>query len=469
MKVNKPIIATLVILLIAAAGTGLYLGKHRSTKGAQEAAQGQQGKALYTCPMHPFIIKDKPGSCPICGMTLVKKIEQPTAASGKEMNTLGMVSLSPTQMVMANVATVEAKSSSLNKEINAVGIVQYDQTRQAKVTAWVAGRLDRLYVDSVGAYVSKGRPVAEIYSPDLVAAQQEYLLALKSREQFKNSSIQAIAQGGQGLVASARQRLKLLGVTDRQIASLEKAGEPNIRLNIYTPLSGVVVEKLVLQGQYVNMGDPLFNIADLSRVWVEVEVYENEFPNIKLGQTVDIVSQSYPGKTFRGRVAFVYPFLDPKTRTVKVRVEIPNPGLKLKPDMYVNASIKVPLGSSVVVPSSAVIDTGQRQVVWVQSKPGMFEPRDVKIGARSGDNVQIISGLNAGEAVASTGAYLLDSESQLKGGGPQNMPGMKMDQPAGAPSAGPSAAPAQPGHKGPAPAAPPSKKGGSLDMSDMKM
>ena len=242
-------------------------------KGRQEATQGQQ---LYTCPMHPFIIKDKPGSCPICGMTLVKKIEG-APASGKEPDMPGHVSLSPTQMVMANVATTEAKAMPLDKEINAVGIVQYDQSRQAKVTAWVAGRIDRLNVNTVGSYVSKGKPVAEIYSPDLVSAQQEYLLALKSREQFKNSPIQSISQGGEGLVASARQRLKLMGVKDEQIAGLEKAGQPNIRLPIYTPLSGVVIEKVVVVGQYVNMGDPLFNIADLSTVWVEVEVYENEF------------------------------------------------------------------------------------------------------------------------------------------------------------------------------------------------
>jgi Cu(I)/Ag(I) efflux system membrane fusion protein len=366
-------------------------------------------------------------------------------------------------MVMANVATTEAKTMPLNKEINAVGIVQYDQARQAKVTAWVAGRIDKLHVNSVGSYVSKGRPVAEIYSPDLVSAQQEYLLALKSREQFKNSPIQAIAQGGEGLVASARQRLKLMGVRDEQVAGLEKAGQPNIRLSIYTPLSGVVIEKVVQEGQYVNVGDTLFNIADLSRVWVEVEVYENEFPNIKMGQTVDLVSQSYPGTTFRGRVAFIYPFLDPKTRTVKARVELPNPGLKLKPDMFVNASIKVPLGSSMVVPASAVMDTGQRQVVWVEMKPGMFEPRDVKVGSRVGDNIQILSGLKAGEKVASSGGYLIDSEAQLKGGGGGHdaMPGMKMDEKGGKTPA----APAPPA----TPAAPAPKKGGGLDMNDMKM
>jgi membrane fusion protein, copper/silver efflux system len=463
MKLSKKVVIPLVVILLVAAGGGSYLWQQKKTvKGAQEARQGQQGKELYTCPMHPFIIKDKPGSCPICGMTLVKKVAAAPAGT-KETEMLQQVSLSPTQMVMANVATTEAKAMPLNKEINAVGIVQYDQSRQAKVTAWVAGRIDRLYVNTVGSYVSKGKPVAEIYSPDLVSAQQEYLLALKSREQFKNSPIQSIAQGGEGLVASARQRLKLMGVKDGQIAGLEKAGQPNIRLPIYTPLSGVVIEKVVQEGQYVNVGDPLFNIADLSTVWVEVEVYENEFTNIKIGQVVEIMSQSYPGKTFRGRVSFIYPFLDPKTRTVKARVVIPNPGLKLKPDMFVNAAVKVPLGSAIVVPVAAVIDTGQRQVVWVEMKPGMFEPREVKVGVKSGDSIQILSGLKAGEKVASSGGYLIDSEAQLKGGGGghEGMPGMKMDEKGGQQPV----APAQPG----TPAAPAPKKGDGLDMKDMKM
>ncbi|HYS43206.1 MAG TPA: efflux RND transporter periplasmic adaptor subunit, partial [Geobacteraceae bacterium] len=411
-----------VLILLAAAGGGYYLWQQKKVPAGKEGEKAAQGTVQYTCPMHPFIIKDKPGACPICGMTLVKKVEgaqggAPVQGGGKEAEMLGHVSLSPTQMVMANVATTEAKSMPLSKEINATGIVQYDQARQAKVTAWVAGRIDKLHVNTVGSYVSKGRPVAEVYSPDLVSAQQEYLLALKSRDQFKNSPIQSISQGGEGLVASARQRLKLMGVRDEQIAGLEKTGQPNIRLPIYTPLSGIVIEKIALEGQYVNMGDPLFNIADLSTVWVEVEVYENEFPFVKIGQPVAIVSQSYPGKTFRGRVSFIYPFLDPKTRTVKVRAEIPNPGLKLKPDMFVNARVLVPLGSSIVVPVTAVMDTGQRQTVWVEMQPGMFEPRDIKVGTRSGDNVQIISGLKAGEKVASSGGYLIDSEAQLKGGG----------------------------------------------------
>ncbi|MDA8429908.1 MAG: efflux RND transporter periplasmic adaptor subunit [Geobacteraceae bacterium] len=463
MALNKKIAIPLVVLILAAAAGGgwfLWQKQHTTPTTGQKADQGKQ---LYTCSMHPFIIKDKPGVCPICGMELIKKIDT-TAAGGtaqtpeqkQQAAMLGMVSLSPTQRVMANVATVEAKMTPLNKEINAVGIVQYDQARQAKVTAWIAGRIDRLNVSTVGAYVSKNRPVAEVYSPDLLASQQEYLLAIKSREQLKNSPIASISQNGAGLVASAKQRLMLFGVKESQIAELERSGKPNIRLPIYTPLSGIVIDKLVQQGQYVNTGDVLFNVADLSTVWIEVEVYENEFPDIHIGQQVEIRSQSFPGKPFTGRVTFIYPFLDPKTRTVKVRVEMPNRGMQLKPDMFVNAIIKVPLGSSIVVPVSAVMDTGKRQVVWVETSPGMFEPRDVQIGQRTDDKLQILSGIKSGDMVAVSGGYLSDSESQLKGGG-GSMPGMKMDEPHGTK---PSSAP--PGQQ------PPAKKG-DLKMDDMKM
>ncbi|HZV82178.1 MAG TPA: efflux RND transporter periplasmic adaptor subunit [Geobacteraceae bacterium] len=476
MALNKNIAVPLIILiLVALAGGGWYAWQHSGHDHAPEG-KAAQGKTLYTCSMHPFIIKDKPGTCPICGMELIKKVEGagqggPQSSEQKQqIDMLGHVSLSPTQRVMANVATTEAKKSALNKEINAVGIVQFDQSRQAKVTAWIAGRIDRLNVSTVGAFVAKDRPVAEVYSPDLVATQQEYLLAVKSRDQLKNSTIPSIAQNGDGLVASARQRLMLFGVKESQILELEKAGKPNIRLPIYTPLSGVVIEKMVQQGQYVNIGDALFNIADLSHVWVEVEVYENEFPNIHIGQQVEIRSQSFPGRPFNGRISYIYPFLDPKTRTVKARVEMANPGMKLKPDMFVNAVIKVPLGSAIVVPITAVIDTGKRRVVWVESQPGMFEPRDVQVGQQTDDKVQILSGLNPGDKVAVSGAYLIDSESQLKGGGGQDHSQHTGAKPEAKGQVAPPAAPGgHEGHGAPAQPAKPAPAKKSLNMDDMKM
>ncbi|MEI7789089.1 MAG: efflux RND transporter periplasmic adaptor subunit [Chlorobiaceae bacterium] len=415
MALNKKFAIPLVIILLTfAAGGGWFLWQHKP--GQKEV----QVKQLYTCSMHSFIIKENPGLCPVCGMELIKKIDTAVKAvakpAGQQQEAIlhEHVSLSEKQRIMANVATAEATSETLNKEINAVGIVQYNQSRQAKVTAWIAGRLEKLNVNSIGAFVSKEKPVAEIYSPDLVASQQEYLLALKSREQLKSSPIASISQNGEGLVASARQRLLLFGVKESQISELEKSGKPNIRIPIYSPFSGVVIEKMVQQGQYVAMGEALFNIADLSSVWVEVEVYENEFSNIHIGQQVEIRSQSFPDKPSTGRIAFVYPFLDPKTRTVKARVELANPGMKLKPEMFVNAIIRVPLATSIVVPVTSVMNTGKRQVVWVESSPGMFESRTVQLGQQSGEKVQILSGLQSGDKVAVSGGYLIDSESQLK-------------------------------------------------------
>lgn len=428
MNLNKKIYIPLTILILAVVFVSwLYKsGKLSKATGLHklddQAKQGQSAPPLWTCPMHPFIIKDTPGTCPICAMELVKKVAGATdngvltQEQQQEMAQLGRIALSTTQRVMANVAVQEARSQVLTKEITAVGVVQYDQSRQAKVTAWIAGRIDRLNVAAVGTLVSKDRPVAELYSPELVASQQEYLLALKSRDQLKLSSLPSISQNGEGLVASSKQRLMLYGIKQQQIAELERAGTPTIKLPVYTPLSGVVIEKMVQQGQYVNVGDVLFNIADLSRVWVEIEVYENEFQAIRIGQAVDIRSQSSPGRTFSGRVALIYPFLNPQTRTLKARVELPNPGLLLKPDMFVNAIIKVGLGQTVVVPVTAVMDSGKQQTVWVETQPDVFEPRLVEVGQRTDNMVQLLSGVKAGEKVAVSGAYLIDSESKLRGG-----------------------------------------------------
>jgi Cu(I)/Ag(I) efflux system membrane fusion protein len=373
---------------------------------------------------------------------------------------------------MANVATMAAKQTTLDKEINAVGIVQYDQSRQAKVTAWIGGRIDKLHVNKVGDSVSKDQPVAEIYSPDLLATQQEYLLAIKSRDQLKGSPIASISQSGEGLVTSAKQRLMLFGVKESQIADLEKAGKPNIRLPIYTPLSGVVIEKMVQEGQYVTTGEVLFAIADLSKIWVEIDVFENEVPYIRVGQQVEIRSSGDQHVAVHGRISFVYPFHDPKTHTVKARVELANSGRMLKPDMFVNAIIRVPLVTGIVIPVTAVIDTGKRQVAWVETAPGMFEPRDVQVGERVEDKLQILSGLKAGDKVAVSGGYLIDSEAQLKGGGGEDHSKHTGGKPA-APGQTPAAGQQQPqgeheGHGAPPAAQPPAKKG-TLKMDDMKM
>ncbi|NTU58808.1 MAG: efflux RND transporter periplasmic adaptor subunit [Chlorobiaceae bacterium] len=416
---RKTTLPLLIVVLALVAGSGWFIWQN-TLHNRNTAEKTVNSRQLYTCTMHPQVIKDKPGACPICGMELVKKITAlpdtgaPTS-NAREAAAPVNVSLSPAQLVTANVATLEVKSEPLSREIAAVGIVQYDQSRQAKVTAWTAGRIDRLHVTSVGSAVSRERPVAEIYSPDLVASQQEYLMALKSRNQLRNSTLSSVVETGETVVASSRQRLRLFGLKESQIAELEKSGKPSTQVAIYSPFSGIVIEKMVQQGQYVNTGEVLFNIADLSSVWVELEVYENEFRNIRIGQQVQIRAQSLPGVSLTGRVALVYPFLDPKTRTVKARVELPNPGMKLKPEMFVNAIIRVPLADGISVPVTAVMDSGKRQLVWVEMAPGKFEPRTVVVGERIGDRLQILSGIAQGDRVVISGGYLIDSESQLNG------------------------------------------------------
>jgi membrane fusion protein, copper/silver efflux system len=412
---NASILAMLIVAIAAAAG-GWYLWQKRPSV-KPEAGKAVVAKQLWTCSMHPFIIREAPGLCPVCGMELVPKTDSGAgskAAGGAQEAALPAgVSISQNQRVMANVTTTVVASEPLARHVEATGVVQYDQTRQSKITAWIACRIDRLNVGTVGSVVSREKPLAEVYSPDLVATQQEYLLALRSREWLNKSGFAGVSENGEALVASARERLRLFGVKSAQIAELERSGRPLTRIPIYPEFSGVVIEKMVQQGQYVNAGEVLFTLADLSVVWVEIELYENEFRSIRAGQEVEIRSASFPGELFRGKVALVYPYLDPKTRTVRVRVALPNPGAKLKPEMFVNASISQSLGEGIALPVTAVMDTGKRQIVWVEVSPGSFEPRQVTVGPRIGDRVQIVSGLTAGDKVVTTGGYLIDSESQL--------------------------------------------------------
>lgn len=366
----------------------------------------------YTCSMHPFIVKNQPGNCPICAMELVKKGTW-NGISDRELLNATHVALSPTQQVMANLATSVAEEQPFSREIGCTGIVSYNQERQGKVSAWLGGRLDRLLVKSVGSQVRKGTPVAEIYSVDLYNAQVQYLLAYKTIKVLNSSVSVTFPINTHMSLGDAYERLRQLGFRDEQFARLQKSASPTVRVPIYSPFSGVVTEKLVQEGQYISVGDALFSIADLSRIWVELELFESDLQLAKVGQDVTIVSPSYPGETFHGKVKLIYPFLDAKTRTVKLRVELPNPGLKLKPEMFVKATINVPLGISVVVPVAAVVDTGKRQVVWVETKPGLFQQREVVIGVRSEMGVQILAGLKKGEKIATTGSYLIDSEAQL--------------------------------------------------------
>jgi Cu(I)/Ag(I) efflux system membrane fusion protein len=301
-------------------------------------------------------------------------------------------------------------------ELVTTGRVTFDERRVAQVTAYAGGRIERLFVNFTGDTVRRGQPVAAIYSPDLFATQQEYLLALANRERMRRAGFESARSASDDLVESSRRRLGLFGMTARQIEQLEASRKPIFATNVVSPVSGIVTKKLALEQQYIAQGQPLLEVADLSHVWVEADVYEQQLPDVSVGQRVEITSAAVPGRTINGNVSFIVPVLAGATRTARVRIDIPNPGLVLKPDMYVNVRIiGAPAPAHIMVPASAVIDRGQKQFVWVERQPNTYEPREVTIGGRHGEQIVIVSGLAEGDNVVVEGGFLLDSEAQLRG------------------------------------------------------
>ena len=340
---------------------------------------------------------------------------------------MAMVSPQMQQLMGVRTATVEAKA--LGRTIRAVGTVSYDESRVKHVHSKVDGWIDRLYVNATGAFVSKGQPLFAIYSPDLVATQTEYLMAKKHFEGLAESSIPEVKAGASSLVAASKTRLALWDISEQQLRDLEKKGEAQRTLTLYSPHTGFVIKKDVNEGMKV-MGDrELYTIADLSNVWVNVDVYESDIPFIKIGQQAEISLSYSSGEPLKARVSYIYPYLDEKTRTVKVRLEQPNPGYKLKPEMYVNAEIKIPGTTALSIPEEAVLDSGARKIVFIDKGDGHFEAKEVKLGPKMEGFYQVTSGLKEGEKIAASSAFLLDSESRLAEamGAMAGMPGMSME------------------------------------------
>lgn len=341
---------------------------------------------------------------------------QPATAGGEMagMNMApGTAMVSPEMQQLMGVRTTTVETKTLGRTIRTVGTVAYDESRVTHVHSKVDGWVDKLFVNTTGALVSKGQPLFSIYSPDLVATQGEYLLAKKHHESLAASSIPEIRTGASALVAASKTRLALWDISEEQLRALEQKGEAQKTLTLYAPHGGFVVKKDINEGMKVMPDKELYTIADLSSVWVNVDVYESDIPYIKVGQQADITLSYSPGESFKGRVAYSYPYLDEKTRTMKVRLEHANPGYKLKPEMYVNAEIKIAGASQLAVPEEAVLDSGTRKVVFVDKGNGHFEAKEVKLGSKMDGYFHVLSGLKEGEKIAASSAFLLDSESRL--------------------------------------------------------
>ncbi len=384
---------------------------------------GKNGAAAhgvkYLCPMHPFAAVDHPGACPICGMTLVAQEQAgPSKAMDCSLHLPAGVTLTPRQRVLANVALAKVAKREFSTETVAAGRVAWDERRLTRVSARIQGRVERLHTNFTGARISSGQPLRDIYSPDLLSTQREYLLALEGAERTAEGMSPESRAMMTGLRDAARSRLSLWGLSPQQIAELERSRQPKRVVTITSPATGVITERLVTAGQYVNEGAPLFSVGSLSTVWVFAELFENDLGRIAVGAPSVVTTEAFPGKLFQGRVAFVDPVINPETRTLKVRIDLDNSQGLLKPEMFVKVKLKSHKLRELAVPEGAVLFSGDRSMVWVESAPGAFTPRNITVGRKGDGYYEVISGLSGGESVAASGGFLIDGESQLQGAQP---------------------------------------------------
>ncbi len=329
----------------------------------------------------------------------------------------GAVAIPAVTRQLIGVRTVPVTYAPLEQEIRAVGTVEYDERKLTKVNLRVSGWIEQVFVNAIGQSVRAGQPLLTLYSPDLLATQDEYLLAVKAQAQLEGSPVAEARQQAAALVASARERLRLWNLTDEQIGAIERRGKAERVLAVYAPSSGIVLKRQALPGNYVEPGTTLYELADLSTVWINGDIYESEISSVKLNQTAAVTFETYPGEAFRGKVAYIYPYLNEATRTVRVRMEFPNPHLKLKPGMYGNVGLGVDAGRRLVVPKEAVLDSGLRQLVFLDLGQGVYQPYPVKLGRRSQEYVEVLEGIKEGDRVVTSANFMLDAESKLASAG----------------------------------------------------
>ena len=332
---------------------------------------------------------------------------------GMSSSPSGAVVIPAVARQLIGVRSASAAYRTLTQEIRTVGTVGYDERGLTQVTLKISGWVREVFVNSIGRPVRKGEALFTFYSPDLLASQDEYLLALRTQARLATSPLDEAKANAASLVTSARERLRLWDLTDAQITALERRGKAEPVLTIYAPSSGIVLKREALPGKYVEPGTALYEVADLSRVWISADIYESEVAAVKLDQPISVSFSAYPGEIFRGSKVFIYPSLNTEARTVRVRFELPNPGLKLKPGMYGNVILQTDAVNALVVPKEAVLETGLRQLVFMDRGEGRYEQRLVKLGRRSQDEVEVMEGLKEGDRIVTSANFLLDAESKL--------------------------------------------------------
>lgn len=402
----------LILLAGLLLGWLIFSGGSEGTPGedhsghTHEMHTDENGVKYWTCSMHPQIKMDKPGKCPICGMDLI-----PVKASGTGSDAIDpdAIQMSEEAAALANVQTFKVTRGNPVKEIRLYGVIQADERLSESQASHVSGRIEKLSVNFTGESIHRGQTIAMIYSPDLLNAQQELLEAVKMQ------SVQP------ALLQAAREKLHLWKLTDGQIASIEQSGSVSPLVEIKANTGGIVVGKRVSQGDYVNQGSVLFDIANLSQVWAVFDAYEPDLPFLKVGDRLEYTLQALPGKVFSGRISFINPILDPATRTAKVRVETANPGLELKPEMYANAIVKTSLrqyNNEIVIPKSAVLWTGKRSIIYVKqphTETPAFLFREIELGPSLGDSYVVLSGIEEGDEIVTNGVFTIDASAQLEG------------------------------------------------------